>query len=312
MTGRTLQHRFVSANGARFHVVTRSAASGSGAAPRRPALPLVLFLHGFPQAWWAWRRQLPAVAQAGYPVAAMDLRGYGDSDKPPRGYDPLTLAADVVGVVRSLGHRRAVVVGQGWGGYVGWTAATVHPDRVLALAAVGAPHPRAMLRLPTGLTRHGLGHVLAMQLPVWPERRIRQAAYLEEHLASWSSPSSAFPRPDDVARSREALSHWPSPHCVLEYHRWLLRSRLRADGRAFAAAMRRPVSVPVLMLTGVDDPALGRRAVAASGRYAHGPLDAVVVDRAGHFPHEEQPDVVTALLLSWLSERAVAGVDLVG
>ena len=87
------EHRFVSANGARFHV----AEAGDG--------PLVLLLHGFPQFWWAWRHQMPALADAGYRVAAMDLRGYGACDKPPRGYDPLTLAADVAGVIRSLGER---------------------------------------------------------------------------------------------------------------------------------------------------------------------------------------------------------------
>ncbi|GAB3964921.1 hypothetical protein GCM10027615_08660 [Plantactinospora veratri] len=66
-------HRFVGANGSRFHVVE----AGSG--------PLVLFLHGFPEFWWAWHEMLPAVADAGYRAVAVDLRGYGASDKPPRG-----------------------------------------------------------------------------------------------------------------------------------------------------------------------------------------------------------------------------------
>ena len=94
----------VAANGARFHV----AVAGEG--------PLVLLLHGFPTFWWTWRHQLPALAAAGHRVAAMDLRGFGASDKPPRGYDPRTLAEDVSGVIRSLGDRDAVVVGQGLGG----------------------------------------------------------------------------------------------------------------------------------------------------------------------------------------------------
>ena len=70
------QHRFVSANGARFHVVE----AGSD-----PAAPLVVLLHGFPEHWWAWRHQLPALAAAGYRAVAMDLRGAGASDKPPQG-----------------------------------------------------------------------------------------------------------------------------------------------------------------------------------------------------------------------------------
>src|SRR3954447_10647843 len=118
------EHRMVAANGARFHV----AATGRG--------PLVLFLHGFPEFWWAWRHQLPAVAEAGYRAAAMDLGGYGASDKPPRGYDPTTLAADVAGVIRSLGDRDAVVVGHGWGGLVAWTVAVAHAGQVRGVAAV--------------------------------------------------------------------------------------------------------------------------------------------------------------------------------
>lgn len=112
-------HRDVAANGARFHV----AETGEG--------PLVLFLHGFPEFWWAWRHQLPAVASAGYRAAAMDLRGYGGSDKTPRGYDPTTLAGDVAGVIRTLGVRSAVLVGQGWGGYVGWAVASTQSGRAL-------------------------------------------------------------------------------------------------------------------------------------------------------------------------------------
>ena len=69
------------------------------------------------------------LADAGYRVVAMDLRGYGASDKPPRGYDPVTLAADVAGLVRALGERDAVVVGHGWGGLVAWTFGALHPRR---------------------------------------------------------------------------------------------------------------------------------------------------------------------------------------
>jgi pimeloyl-ACP methyl ester carboxylesterase len=133
------EHRYVAANGARFHVA-RSVPSG----PSRG--PLVLLLHGFPEFWWAWRAQLPALAEAGYRATAMDLRGYGGSDKTPRGYDPVTLAQDVSGVVKALGERRAVLVGHGWGGYVGWATAVLHPREVSALCAVAAPHPSTLLR----------------------------------------------------------------------------------------------------------------------------------------------------------------------
>ena len=86
-------HRDLSANGVRLHV----AEAGEG--------PLVLLLHGFPEFWWAWRAQLPALAAAGFRAVAPDLRGYGGSDKPPRGYDLPTAAADVAALVRALGEQ---------------------------------------------------------------------------------------------------------------------------------------------------------------------------------------------------------------
>src|SRR5919108_3064010 len=97
-------HRVVRANGIALHV----AELGTG--------PLVLLLHGFPEFWWSWRHQLVGLAEAGYRVVAPDLRGYGASDKPPRGYDGYTLAGDIAGLVRALGERKAVLVGCGYGG----------------------------------------------------------------------------------------------------------------------------------------------------------------------------------------------------
>ena len=96
-------HRDISANGVRLHV----AEAGTG--------PLVLLLHGYPQFWWTWRHQLTALADAGFHAVAPDLRGYGASDKPPRGYDLPTLAADIAALVRALGEQDAVLVGHDWG-----------------------------------------------------------------------------------------------------------------------------------------------------------------------------------------------------
>ena len=93
------EHRYISANGARFHV----AELGEG--------PLVLLLHGFPQFWYAWRHQMVALADAGYRAAALDLRGYGGSDKPPRGYDTYMATLDAASVIRTLGEKEAVIVG---------------------------------------------------------------------------------------------------------------------------------------------------------------------------------------------------------
>src|SRR6185503_6965094 len=172
-------HRYVSANGSRFHVVE----AGTG--------PLVLFLHGFPEFWGAWQHQLVAVAGAGFRAVAIDLRGYGASDKPPRGYDGYTMAGDVAGLIRALGERSAILVGAGYGGMVAWTTASFHPRLVRRLVVIGAAHP---LRLRAGLASDPRGQlaaalpVLKFQMPRYEHVLTRDgAALVGEFLAKWGS-----------------------------------------------------------------------------------------------------------------------------
>jgi pimeloyl-ACP methyl ester carboxylesterase len=258
----------------------------------------VLFLHGFPEFWWAWRHQLPAVGDAGFRAVAMDLRGYGASDKTPRGYDPLTASADVSGVIRSLGGSEAVVVGHGWGGFVAWSAAVLARREVRAVAAVSAPHPLTLIRRLAPW--RSLAQITWFQLPVLPERRLlaRDGAYIEQLLKSWSGPGGTFPDAEASRRYRAALQVWPAPHCALEYQRWLVRSRLRADGRRYSSSMRGPIDVPVLQVHGTADGAIGAAqppAGSITGEVRHELLSGI-----GHFPHEEAPAAVNALLLTWL------------
>src|ERR1700753_4091434 len=114
-------HRTVRANGIALHAVE----AGTG--------PLILLVHGFPQFWWTWREQLIDLAEAGYRAVAIDLRGYGASDKPPRGYDAPTLGADLAATVTALGEREAMLVGTGIGGSLAFTAASLHPRVVRRL-----------------------------------------------------------------------------------------------------------------------------------------------------------------------------------
>lgn len=296
-------HRAVSANGIRLHV----AECGAG--------PLVVLLHGFPEFWWSWRHQLPALAAAGYRAVAPDLRGYGDSDKPPRGYDLWTLAGDVAGLIRASGETDAHVVGHDWGGVIGWTLAALHPLRVRSLTVLGAPHPlairRAVLRDPRGQGRATARHAAGFQLPRLPERALRadQGAGVQRLMRAWSG--QAWRQTPDfaeaVAHNRSAIRVRAAAHCALEYFRWAARSQLRADGRRFAAAVARPPSVPVLQLHGADDPWLLARTAALSRRWAGPQHRFEVLPAVGHFPHEERPDEVGALLTSFLGRFSPPG-----
>ncbi|MCK9920877.1 alpha/beta hydrolase [Frankia sp. AgPm24] len=285
------QHRDVSANGTRLHV----AEQGRG--------PLVLLLHGYPQFWWSWRHQLVALADAGYRVVAPDLRGYGASDKPPRGYDAFTLADDVAGLIRALGERDAAVVGHDWGGLLGWTLAARHPAAVRRLAVLAMAHP-LRLRHEIAADPRGQGaasrHLFGYQLPWRPERMLvaADAAHVATLLRTWGGPG--YPDAEAERRYRSAMRIPGVAHSALEYHRWVFRSLFRPDGIRFTAALRHSSRIDTLQIHGALDRAQLPTTAQGSGRYVSGTYTWRLYDDVGHFPHEEAPAAVNAELLRWL------------
>ena len=285
-------HRDVSANGVRLH----AAEAGDG--------PLVLLLHGFPQFWWTWRAQLTALAAAGFRAVAPDLRGYGASDKPPRGYDLPTLSADIAALVRALGEREAVVVGHDWGGLLAWTTAVLHPRTVRRLVVLSMAHPR---QLRAGIAdphqRRALRYALPFQLPRVPERRLTRADDdpVAELLRNWAGPqwqqTSDFA--DAVDRYRAAARIPQAAYGAMEYYRWAGRSQLRPDGLRFARRMAAPITAPTLQLHGALDPYVLPSTADGSGRYVAGAYDWRVLPGAGHFLPEEAPDDVTRAITEW-------------
>jgi pimeloyl-ACP methyl ester carboxylesterase len=286
-------HRFVNANGTRFHAVE----TGTG--------PLVLFLHGFPEFWWAWHKILPAVAEAGYRAVAVDLRGYGASDKPPRGYDGYTLAADATGLIRALGERSATLVGSGYGGMMAWTAAAFHPKLVRHLVVVGAAHP---LRMRAAVVVDPRGQfsaaspVLRFQLPRYEHRLTRDdAAMVGEFLRTWAGPDwVASPDfADYQAKCRMAMQIPQAAFCALESYRWAFRSVLRLRGYRFVKLMQQPLVTPTLQLHGELDTAVLPRTALGSGRYVIAGYEWRLIEGTGHFPHVECPELLTAEILRW-------------
>ena len=289
-------HRDVSANGIRLHVVE----AGSG--------PLVLLLHGFPEFWWSWRHQLTGLAEAGFRAAAVDLRGYGDSDKPPRGYDGWTLAGDIAGLVRALGERSAAIVGHDWGGLLAWTVAALHPRLVRCIAPLAAPHPLAVRRaLVRDIRGQGLAsrYVVGFQVPLWPERRLRRdgGAGVEHLMRSWSG--ALWTRTPDFAevlrRNRAAMTIPGAAHSALEYYRWALRSQLRTEGRRFVAAVDHQLTVPVLQLHGADDPAALESTARRSRLWAGPEYRYRVLPTVGHFVQQEAALATTRALVDFLT-----------
>ena len=268
--------------------------------------PLVILLHGFGSFWWSWRHQLRGLT--GARVVAVDLRGYGGSDKPPRGYDGWTLAGDTAGLVRALGHKAATLVGHADGGLVCWATSVLHPRMVRAIAVVSSPHPVALRA--SALTRRDQGRallpwMLRYQVPMWPERSLTRndAEELERLVRSRASgkwlASEDFS--ETIRHMRRAIQIPSAAHSALEYQRWAVRSQLRGEGRRFMRSMKRPLAVPVLHLRGdadpyvLADPVYRTQHYAPQGRY-------VSIAGAGHFGHEEAPEVVNEQLSRFLAQ----------
>ncbi|GAB3307987.1 alpha/beta fold hydrolase [Epidermidibacterium keratini] len=287
-------HRGLTANGVRLHV----AEAGRG--------PLVVLLHGFPQFWWTWRTVIPRLADAGFRVAAVDLRGFGSSDKPPRSYDLATAARDIVGLIRALGAQSAYVVGHDIGGLIAWTAAALGPGLIDGLAAISAPHPRRLRReLVTSRGQlHGVRHAFAYQLPRVPEARLVRdgGAEVERLHREWSG--SAWPSTPDFAAAmpiyRHAICVPQAAYGASEYFRWMVRSLIRPDGARYVRAMRARIEAPVLHVHGGADPYLLPQSSEGSSAYVAGPYSWHVLPEIGHFPTEEAPQLVGDLLLDWL------------
>ncbi|WP_042390741.1 alpha/beta fold hydrolase [Streptacidiphilus melanogenes] len=287
-------HRDLAANGARFHI----AELGEG--------PLVLLVHGWPQFWWTWRHQLTALAAAGYRAVAVDLRGVGGSDRTPRGYDPSNMALDLTGVIRSLGVADATLVGHDWGGFLAWTAAAMRPALVRRLVVVSSAHPRSLRRSLLRDRRQIVAaeHLLGFQRPWVPERQLAagDAAVVAQYLRDWTGPGRQ-PSEKELLTYRQAMLLSNTRHCSIEPYRWLMRSMGRPDGFQFSRRMDRKLRVPTLHVHGEEDPVLLPETALGSGAYVDAPYDWRPLDGIGHYPHEEEPDAFSDLLLEWLKAR---------
>jgi pimeloyl-ACP methyl ester carboxylesterase len=279
------RHGRIGTNGIDLHRVTvdPEAVSDGGTDP-----PVVL-LHGFPECWYTWHRQLPALAAAGRRTVALDLRGYNRSDRPDgvRSYRLPTLVDDVAGAIDALGGE-AAVVGHDWGGVIAWRLAAVYPDRVSRLVVLNAPHPgtfrREVLR-PRQFLRSW--YALAFQVP-------GAARLLETSGRAWLDRVFDSPAYDatDVDRYAEMLAEPGALAAGLNYYR-----ALRYDAVALAHDPGR-ISVPARVVWGTADRALSPSLLDGLSEW----VSDLRVDRldASHWVHAERPDAVNEALRTFL------------
>jgi pimeloyl-ACP methyl ester carboxylesterase len=279
-----LEHHTVDARGVLLHVV----AEGQG--------PPVVLLHGFPEFWYSWRHQLPALAAGGLRALAPDLRGYGRSDKPPgvAAYHVNVLAADVAAIIRSLGGGRAAVVGHDWGAAIAFHVAARYPALVERLAIINGPQQGAMLRAMLSLAQlRRSWYMFFFQLPWLPERQLLRPGFVRRlyrhHLVDPEAVAE-----HELRRFEEALHQPGVATAALNYYRAAFRDPM-------VGAL--PVSCPGRIIWGMRDRALGPEVLEAiEPLVPHGTTH--VVPDGGHFVHEERPDEVNRVLLDFLHPAA--------
>ncbi len=283
----SLEHQAITANGLRLHYAS--------AGPER-GKPVIL-LHGFPEFWYSWRKQIPALAEAGLRVIAPDQRGYNLSEKPRdiAAYNLDTLAADVIGLADALAAGRFSLVGHDWGAAVAWWVAHTFPDRLEKLAIINVPHPGVYLRY---VRRHPTQwlkswYILFFQFPAVAEWAIsRSQGRILFNMMIHTSRPGAF-----TAEDRELyLAAWNQPGALTSMIHW------------YRAAVQHPpkptppgkVRVPALIVWGRHDVALNWQLAQLSADICE-QSRVVMFDDSTHWVHHEQADQVNALLIEHLT-----------
>jgi epoxide hydrolase 4 len=266
--------------------------------------PLVVLLHGFPEFWFSWRFQVPALAAAGFRVVAPDMRGYNLSSR-PRGvpaYDIDCLAGDIRDLIRERGAESAFLAGHDWGAAVAWATAMNHPEVVGRLAILNVPHPRRLLhglRRPRQLVKSW--YMFLFQLPWLPERLARARRwwffrYGFEHDAR----PGAF-TPTDIDRYVEAWSQPGAATATINYYRAVFRqSPRRAEARI------RPVDAPTLVIWGERDRYLGAELAEPDPADVPNVERVVRLPNASHWVQHDEPERVNQLLAEFFATRAQA------
>lgn len=270
-------HGFADSDGVKIHYVSR----GEG--------PLVILIHGFPDYWYTWRNQLPALSER-FQAVAVDLRGYNESDKPEgvENYTTEKLVGDMLAVIRHFGREKAIVVGHDWGGMIAWNLALSHPEAVERLVVLNLPHPKGFLReLATNPEQQkNSQYARDFQKP-------EAAALLSpEILARWVEDREARARYVEALRrsSMEGMLNYYKANYPREPYRY-------DENRAFPQ-----VQCPVLMFHGLKDKYLLSDALSGTWDWLAHDLTLVTIPEAGHFVQHDAAELVTRRMAGWLKE----------
>ena len=287
-----MQSGFVQTNNIKLHVVTDGPENGT---------PVIL-LHGFPEFHYGWRKQIPALAEAGFRVIAPDQRGYNLSEK-PRGvsaYKVDTLTQDVLGLLDHFGIQKVRLAGHDWGAVIAWNLALKHPERLEKLVILNVPHPDVMKRflLKNPEQRRRSWYVFFFQIPFFVEWVLKRDNYHNmARVLVGSGRKSTFSR-NDLEAYRKAWSQPGALTAMLNWYRSVVRESMKDIFRK-SARNGRKVNVPTLMLWGVNDVALSHEMAQPSiDLCADGKL--LLFEKATHWVQHDEADEVNKNMIEFL------------
>lgn len=284
------QHRFVETNGIRMHYVEQ----GEG-------FP-VLLLHGFPELWYSWRYQIPALASAGFHAIIPDMRGYGETDKPEgvEAYDIHHLVDNLVGLLDALALKRVVVVGHDWGGVIVWQMALMHPECIEQVISLNTPFQRRGRVRPTETFRQftdgRFNYILYFQ------EVGRAEADIEPNLETWFDTTMRSIAVERSFITEETLKVYTDAFRKgglggpINYYRNFDR-----NWETTAHLADRQITMPALMICAENDPITTPQM--ADGMEQNIPnLTRRLINNCGHWTQQERPEEVNRLILEFLGD----------
>ena len=302
MTSHAVSHGYANVNGIRLHY----AEAGSG--------DLVLLLHGFPEFWYSWRHQLPALSKQ-FHVVAPDMRGYNLSDKPSRveDYRIDVIVEDVVGLIDHFGADQAAIVAHDWGAGVAWAVAQKYPQRVSKLAIMQVP-PAAAWRANMSLKQLLRSwYMFFFQIPRLPEWLIQRQNFraIDQTFTDSVYRKGTFDD-EDVNRYKEALRQPGSLTAALNYYRANVIDRLKPHRANRQGKIGKPIRTPTLFIFGEQDFAILPATVRGIKDYIDAPYSELRIADSGHWVQNEAADQVNKALIDFLGTETITGQETAG
>lgn len=282
-----LEESYLQTNGIRLHVIQAGPLDG----------PLVVLLHGFPEFWRGWLKQIEPLAEAGYRVVVPDQRGYNLSDVPGsvRAYSLDELGKDVIGLLDGLGRKDCCLVGHDWGAVVAWYVALTYPERIKKLAILNVPHPVTMSRFLRNNPRQMLKswYIGFFQIPGLADWLVSLNDYRRgARSLQFTSRSGTF-GDDDIAEYKKAWKNSGGLTGMINWYRALFR---------YPPARFKDIRLhmPVRILWGKQDAFLSHELAAASAELCD-QVEVTLFEKASHWVQHEEPEAVSEALVKFFA-----------